>query len=123
MEGKKIFIIEDNFLNRELMLTVLKSRGHEIKALESAENALEEIIEYKPDLLLLDIMLPGKDGLTLTSELRAEPETCDLTIIAVTAYAMRGDKERIMEAGCDGYVSKPIDTRKFPAVVEEFLSG
>ncbi|NLB34540.1 MAG: response regulator [Elusimicrobia bacterium] len=120
--GKKILIIEDNPLNRELMLTILKSRGYELKSLEDAKGAVEIIKEFKPDLLLLDIMLPGIDGLTLTSEIRNDPDIKDLKIIAVTAYAMRGDKERIIEAGCDGYISKPLDTRKLPGQVEEYLN-
>ena len=121
--GKKILIIEDNPLNRELMMTVLKARGYELEALEDARGAVDKIKEFKPDLLLLDIMLPGIDGLTLTGDIRNDPETEDLKIIAVTAYAMRGDRERIIEAGCDGYISKPVDTRKLPGQIEEYLSG
>lgn len=121
--GDKILIIEDNFLNRELMLTVLKARGYQLDSLEDSTGAEEKIREFQPDLILLDIMLPGEDGISLAKRLRDIPEFKELKIIAITAYAMRGDKERIIESGFDGYISKPVDTRKLPEEIEGYLTG
>jgi CheY-like chemotaxis protein len=117
----EILVIDDQRANRKLAFELLKWSGHAVSGASSAEEALQSIREHTPDLILMDIALPGMDGLTLTRLLKADPATKEIRIVAVTAFAMRGDEERMLAAGCDGYLSKPIDTRRFPSQVAEFL--
>ncbi len=89
----------------------------------NAEEAVSLLANWRPCLILMDIQLPGMDGLALTRNLKAHPETRDIAIVAMTAYAMKGDEERAKEAGCDGYVAKPVDTRTLPGLVAGFIRG
>ncbi|HGJ63923.1 TPA: response regulator [bacterium] len=118
----KILVVEDNDKNRKLVRIILQSKGYELMEATTAEEAINQLKENIPDLILLDIQLPQMDGLELTKKIRDQKETKDIPIIALTAYAMKGDKERILEAGCDDYISKPIDTRQLPIKIAEIIS-
>ena len=120
MSGK-ILVIEDNDRNRKLVKILLEAKNYEVIEAKTGEEALAYLQDDKPDLILLDIQLPNMDGLTLTRMLRSNQETKDIPIVAVTAYAMKGDKERVLDAGCDAYISKPIDTRELPVIVANFI--
>jgi len=122
MSGK-ILVIEDNDKNRRLVKLILEAKKYEIIEATTGEEAIAYLNKEKPDLILLDIQLPHIDGLTLTKEIRSRDETKKIPIIAVTAYAMKGDKEKILEAGCDAYISKPIDTKELPIIVAEMING
>ena len=116
-----ILVVEDNPFNMELDRAVLESHGFEVLEAGDAAECFDVLSHHKPDLVLMDIQLPGKDGLQITRELRAHPDTQNLVIVAMTAHAMLGDEKRIAEAGCDGYLPKPIDTRSLGAQVDAFL--
>lgn len=116
-----ILIVDDNASNLKLAATVLLSAGFEVTQAADAEQALTEIQRAKPKLILMDISMPGMDGLTLTTQLKKDPPTRDIIIVAFTAFAMKGDEAKAYAAGCDGYISKPIDTRKFAEQVKGFL--
>ena len=112
-QGRTVVVVEDNVRSRRLVRDLLELHGFGIIEAESAEEALEAIQDTRPDLVLLDIQLPGMDGVAALRMLRGDPRTADVPAIAVTAYAMRGDEERLLEEGFDAYIAKPIDTREF----------
>ena len=118
---EKILIVEDNPQNMRLIEMTLGAKGYRLLKATDGEEALETALRDKPDLIITDIQLPKTDGLELTKRLRQMPALNHIPIIAVTAYAMKGDKERIIGAGCDAYLSKPISTRQLPVVVAEML--
>jgi CheY-like chemotaxis protein len=121
--GEPILIVDDNPANLMLLQFLLQKHGHQVRAVADAEQALAALeAGYAPRLVLLDLRLPGMDGLALTRKLRAGAATRDVPIVAVTAHAMRGDREAALAAGCDGFVTKPIDTRTLPEVVAGFLA-
>jgi CheY-like chemotaxis protein len=117
-----ILIVDDNPDNLKLLRFVLVKRGYDICTAVDAESALSALRTFRPLLILLDVQLPGMDGLELAARLKADPATRDILIVAVTAYAMQGDEERALAAGCDGYVAKPINTRTLPGIVAEYIS-
>jgi CheY-like chemotaxis protein len=117
-----ILVVDDNPANLKLMRFLLASRGYEVRTAEDAEQARAELERALPDLVLMDIQLPGVDGLTLTRELRQSPRTRGLVIVAVTAYAMKGDEERARHAGVDGYLTKPISKEPFLLAVSQYLA-
>jgi two-component system, cell cycle response regulator DivK len=117
----EILIIEDNPLNMELARDLLESRGYLVREAVTALEGIQAIRVRLPDLVLMDIQLPGMDGLAATRILRQDENLKDLIIIALTAHAMKGDEQKVMEAGCNGYMSKPIDTRLFHATIARFL--
>jgi two-component system cell cycle response regulator DivK len=121
MAGEPILIVDDNPTNMKLVRVLLASEGYDVRAAADAEEALNVLKEFQPRMILMDIQLPGIDGLELTRRLKSDPATRDITIIGLTAYVMKGDKERILAAGCDGYIPKPIDTRTLPELVAEYL--
>jgi len=106
-----ILVVEDNPTNQLLTTMVLNRDGFETAVAESAEDALVFMKSRRPDLILMDVQLPGMDGLTFASSLRSIPEAAGVPVVALTSHAMRGDRERAIAAGCVGYLSKPIDTR------------
>jgi CheY-like chemotaxis protein len=118
----RILVVEDNLLNLELVTDLLEAAGFIICRALTAEEGLRAARELSPDLILMDLSLPGLDGLAATRALRADPATRHLTIIALTAHAMRGDEALALRAGCDGYLTKPIDTRTFAAKVAAFIA-
>lgn len=116
-----ILVVDDNPMNAKLARAVLLGAGHEVVIAADAGEALQLIARSPPGLILMDIQLPGMDGLELTRQLKADPATAAIPIVALTAYAMRGDDERARLAGCDDYISKPIDTRRLPTQVAALL--
>jgi CheY-like chemotaxis protein len=116
----KVLIVDDNATNLKLVRYVVEAAGYEVTTAIDAESALAALARAKPDVILMDVQLPGVDGLELTRRIKANPETAGVAIIAVTAYAMKGDREKALEAGCDDYVTKPIDTRALPAVIDRY---
>jgi CheY-like chemotaxis protein len=118
----KILIVEDNPDNLKLFRAILVMKGHQITSLPSGDGLLAALGESKPDLLLLDIQLPGKDGYELLKEVR-DSRWRGLGVIALTAHARGQDEERVRDAGFDGYITKPIDIATFPGQVERALAG
>lgn len=116
-----IFIVDDHPLNLKLACDVLECEGYTIGKAEDAEEAQEILQHTLPDLILMDIALPGMDGLTLTRKLKADERLKHIPVVAMTASAMKGDDRKAFDAGCDGYITKPIDTRKLPQQIAEFL--
>jgi len=121
MNGKTILVVEDNAQNRELVADLLSLSGVRVLMAEDAETALQLAAREAVDLVLMDVSLPRMDGLEAARELKRTPATAHLPVVALTAHAMKGDRERILAAGCDGYLTKPIDTRAFAASVSRFL--
>jgi two-component system, cell cycle response regulator DivK len=122
MAGEPILIVDDNELNLRLASMLLVGEGYEVKTAGDAEEALVVLQSFHPRLILMDLQMPGMDGFELARRLKATAATRDIVILALTAYAMKGDEERAREAGCDGYVSKPIDTRTLPALIARLLA-
>ena len=118
----RILIVEDSPDNMKLFRTILALKGHEVTGLPGGEGLLDAIEQGSPDLVLMDIQLPGKDGFTLLQEIR-ESSLPRLRVIALTAHAMTGDRERALDAGFDDYITKPIDIRNFPDQVQRALQG
>ena len=116
-----ILYIEDNFENRILVRRVLQAEGYDLVEAASARDALKLLENMVPDLILMDINMPEMDGYTLTAKIKENPAFEKVPVIAMTANVMRGDKERSLEAGCDGYIQKPIDIDLLPEQVERYL--
>jgi CheY-like chemotaxis protein len=121
MTSATILVVDDNSTNLKLVSDVLQFDGYLILQASDAESAQEIIKNTPPDLILMDIALPGMDGLTLTRLLKANETTRHIIVIALTAFAMKGDDAKARDAGCDGYITKPIDTRTLPNAVAEYL--
>ena len=116
-----ILIVEDNEANRLLAGAVLEREGYRVEMAGNAEEALQRLATGAPDLILMDVQMPGMDGLALTRRLKDDKRTAGIPVIALTALAMTGDRERTLKAGCSGYISKPINTRTFASEVSKFL--
>ncbi|MET0591275.1 MAG: response regulator [Polyangiaceae bacterium] len=121
MTRECILVVDDNPTNLKLAVDVLQFANYEVLRASNAEQAENVIRSSRVDLVLMDIQMPGMDGLTLTRKLKANPEVSHIPIIAVTSFAMKGDEQKARDAGCDGYLAKPIDTRKLPDQVASFL--
>lgn len=121
--AERILIVDDNPTNLKLVTYLVRANGYEVTTAGDANDALASIAANRPALILMDLQLPGIDGLELTRRLKADPATRDIKIIAVTAYAMKGDQEKALAAGCDAYVTKPIDTRALPGLIAKQLEG
>jgi CheY-like chemotaxis protein len=119
---ERILIVDDNPINLKLVQVLLHARGYAVRTAADAEEALGVLRAFQPHLILMDLQLPGMDGLQLTRILKTEAAHAETIILALTAYAMKGDEEKAREAGCDGYVTKPIDTRTLPDVIATYLS-
>ncbi len=120
---KKILVIEDNKINMKLVRTLLQIGKYEIMEAEDAESGIEMARSDSPDMILMDIQLPGIDGFEATAILKSDPATSNIPIVALTSYAMDGDKKRAQEVGCDGYICKPIDTRTFLKEIGKFFAS
>jgi CheY-like chemotaxis protein len=116
-----VLVVEDNEVNQLLTASVLEREGFAVDLARTSTEAMDLLRARTPDIILMDIQLPGMDGLAFTRKLKADPATAGITIVAVTAHAMAGDREQTLAAGCAGYISKPIDTRTFGRQVREFL--
>jgi two-component system cell cycle response regulator DivK len=121
MSEQRILIVDDNPVNLKLIRILLTGEGYDVHTASDAEGAIRVLRELRPRMILMDIQLPGIDGLELTRRLKADPTTRDITILGLTAYAMKGDEEKILAAGCDGYIAKPIDTRTLPGIIQRYL--
>ncbi len=118
-----VLVVEDNEVNQLLTASVLEREGFAVDLARTSIEAMELLRVRTPDVILMDVQLPGMDGLAFTRKLKADPATAHITVVAVTAHAMAGDREQTLAAGCAGYISKPIDTRTFGRQVREFLAG
>jgi CheY-like chemotaxis protein len=121
MAKVRILVVDDNLTNLKLASDLLIWSGYEVAQASDAQQALEAIQRQRPALILMDVGLPGMDGLTLTHQLKEDPATRGICIVALTAFAMKGDEQRAYDAGCDGYIAKPINTREFADRVAGFL--
>jgi two-component system, cell cycle response regulator DivK len=121
MKRERILIVDDNAQNLKLSRVLLSRYGYELRTATDAKEALSVLETFTPRLILLDLQLPGMDGFELARRLKADPRTSQIVILAVTAYAMKGDAERAQAAGCDGYVTKPIDTKTLPGVIANYV--
>ena len=122
MKIKTILVVEDNELNMKLVRGLIKIGKYRMLEALDAESGIQLIREQRPDLVLMDIQLPGMDGLSATKSIKEDPSLKDIPIVALTSYAMQGDKEKALEAGCTGYIAKPIDTRNFLKTISLYLS-
>jgi len=121
MAGETILIVEDSALNRKLVEKVLQPYGYHLLIAVNGEEAIEVATRQRPDLILMDVQMPKLNGYDATRFLKAQLETARIPIVALTAHAMEGERERAASAGCDGYLAKPIDTRIFPDQVRQYL--
>jgi CheY-like chemotaxis protein len=122
MASEPILIVDDNPANLKLARLLLTAEGHDARTAPDAEQAMKLLETFTPKLILMDIQLPGMDGLSLTRQLKTDPALANVPIIALTAYAMKGDDEKALASGCAGYITKPIDTRSFARQVAEFMA-
>jgi two-component system cell cycle response regulator DivK len=120
--GDPILVVDDNAANLKLARILLQGEGYEVRTAADAEDALQLLGTFKPRLILMDIQLPGMDGLELTRRLKADLATRHIVILALTAYAMKGDEEKARAAGCDGYIAKPINVDGLPATIARYLA-
>lgn len=123
MAGHPILIVDDNPHNLKLARVVLSQEGHDVRTASDAEQALDLLEDFHPRVVLMDVQLPGMDGLELTRRLKADPARRDIVVIALTAYAMKGDEEKARAAGCDGYLSKPVDIDELGRAVAAVLAA
>ena len=117
-----ILVVDDSLDNLQLTQILLECEGFEVRLAEDAEQALEVLERCRPRLILVDIQLPGMDGLTLTRRVRKTPSCQNVVIVALSAYAMAAEKENARVAGCDGYITKPINTRTFVSAIRQYLA-
>ena len=116
-----ILVVEDNERNLKLLRDVLEYAGYDVRVARTAEDGITLAVKEPPDLVLMDLQLPGMDGMEALRRLRENPRTADIPVVAVTAQAMKQDRERVLDAGFNGYVEKPISVRAFPDQVRSFL--
>jgi CheY-like chemotaxis protein len=121
MEKITVLIIEDNELNLELVRSMLKFSHYQVLEAKDTENGILLAREHSPDLILMDIQLPGIDGLDATKIIKKDPILKHIPVVALTSYAMQGDEEKAISAGCTGYIAKPIDTRNFLDILSGYL--
>ena len=122
MASESLLVVDDNPQNLKLARVLLTGEGYSVRTATDAEDALRILEGFTPRLILMDLQLPGMDGLELTTKLKADPRRRNILIIALTAYAMKGDEEKALAAGCDGYVAKPIDTDGLPKLIAKLLA-
>jgi two-component system cell cycle response regulator DivK len=120
--NKAVLIVEDDPRNMKLIRDLLQHYGYTTLEAGNGEEGVKLAIEKRPDLILMDIQMPVMDGVEATRIIKANAMTKDIPIVAITSYAMKGDEDRLLQAGCDGYLAKPIDTRKFPEEISAYLS-
>ena len=121
MANELILLVEDNPVNRRLAGFLLRSQGYQVLEATTGLEAFETVAKERPDLIVMDIQLPGMDGLEVTRKLKEQSGTADIPVIAVTSYAMAGDRDKALAAGCSGYVTKPIDKTIFLAEISRHL--
>jgi CheY-like chemotaxis protein len=121
--GEPILIVDDNPANLKLARVLLAGEGYAVRTAADASQALAVLETFRPRVILMDLQMPGMDGFELTRRLKADPTRNGIVILALTAYAMRGDEEKARSAGCDGYIPKPIDTRALPGMIAGYLAA
>ena len=121
MAGEPVLVVDDNSGSRKLLRVLLTLEAYEVRTAGNAREALEVLERFRPRLILMDLQMPDMDGLTLTRRIKADPRYAGILILAVTAAAMKGDDDKARAAGCDGYLSKPLDTKTFPDVIRALL--
>jgi CheY-like chemotaxis protein len=122
METKTILVIEDNAMNMKLIMTLLQLGEYRAVGAEDAETGIQRAREHRPDLILMDIQLPGMDGLSATRIIKEDAALIDIPVVALSSYAMLGDEEKAREVGCADYITKPIDTRSFLTTINQYLT-
>ncbi len=120
---QKILVVDDNQDNRELVVKVLKNKGYEMIEAVDGEDALQKAERERPSLILMDLSLPKMDGYEVTRRLKGMDAYKEIPVVALTAHAMKGDKEKAFSAGCTGYISKPVDVRELPELIKSYLKG
>ena len=123
MAGELILIVDDNSLNRKLVRVILESEGYQVQTAVDAQDARRFLKATRPRMILMDFQMPGEDGITLTRELKSDPRTRDILILIVTSYDIKGEEDQARSAGCDDYITKPIDTRQLPELVAKYLQA
>ena len=123
MAGEPILIVDDNQLNLKLTRILLEKNGYVVRTAGDGSQAMALLEEFNPSLILMDVQLPGMDGLEVTRRIKSNPATNKIIVLALTAYAMKGDDEKARAAGCDGYITKPIDTRTLPNQIQGYLDS
>ena len=123
MSAPCVLIVDDNAMNIDLVSFVLDAGGFKVESVQDPRLAVAHIAQSRPDVILMDVQMPGIDGLELTRRLKSDPATRDIVVVAFTAYAMKGDEARLRSAGCDAYVSKPIDVATFAQTVRSHLGA
>jgi CheY-like chemotaxis protein len=123
MASEPILIVDDNQLNLKLTRILLQKSGFTVRTAGDGNEALALLEEFTPSLILMDVQLPGVDGLEVTRRIKSNPATSNIIVVALTAYAMKGDEEKARAAGCDGYITKPVDTRKLPGQIQGYLDS
>jgi two-component system, cell cycle response regulator DivK len=119
--GESVLVVDDEPANLRLLTVLLSRNGYQVHEARTAEEALEIVAKIRPRLILADIQLPGIDGLEMTRQLKSNPETKDIVVVAVTAFAMKGDEQKALDAGCDGYITKPIDVTSLPRILRKYF--
>ena len=123
MSAPCVLIVDDNAMNIDLVSFVLDAGGFKVESVQDPRLAVAHIAQSRPDVILMDVQMPGIDGLELTRRLKSDPATRDIVVVAFTAYAMKGDEARLRAAGCEAYVSKPIDVATFAQTVRAYLGA
>jgi CheY-like chemotaxis protein len=121
MASVPVLIVDDNPMNLKLERTLLEIENYKVLTAKNAEDALETLKNFTPKLILMDLQMPDVDGVELTRRLKSDPQTRMIKILMLTSYGQMGDEKRALEAGCDGYIFKPIDTKTFPGIVADCL--
>lgn len=121
MANKTVLVVEDNELNMKLVRSLLKIRNYGVLEAVDAETGIQLTRKHRPDLVLMDVQLPGIDGLKATQIIKGDPALKDIPVVALTSYAMQGDEEKAVKAGCTGYITKPLDTKAFLETIDEYL--
>ncbi len=122
MAGEPILVVDDNAVNLRLVAMLLRAHGYQVHTAGDADTLKAVLGTVRPSVILMDIQLPGTDGLTLTRQLKSDPTTKNIPIVALTAYAMKGDDRKALDAGCDAYVAKPIDLDTLPSLIGELIA-
>jgi len=123
MAGERILIVDDHPVNLKLARLILSAEGYEVRTAVDANTTFTALADFTPSMILMDLQLPGVDGFELTRRLKADPVHGRILIVALTAFAMKGDEERARAAGCGGYITKPVDTTNLPRRVAEYLAA
>jgi len=122
MSNHSVLIVEDTPVNLKVIQFIMQRAGFDVRTATSAEEALEVLKYFRPCVVLTDIQLPGMDGLELIKRLKSNPDTSNTIVLALTAFAMKSDEQKAFDAGCDGYITKPIDTRTFPNLIRRYIA-